>query len=100
MNQRKSKRQTKRLEIKSLKLQQSRQEPRPLPTYGSIHVGKTKVTVPYVDQIENLVSSETDKQPINPRKKTKKSTQLIAGILRNSGIDSLVDIGDAMIHRF
>lgn len=100
MNLRKIKKQTKRLEIKSLKLQQSRQEPRPLPTYGSILVGKTKVTVPYADQIENLVSSETDKQPINPRKKTKKSTQLIAGILRNSGIDSLVDIGDAMIHRF
>lgn len=100
MNQRKSKRQTKRLEIKSLKLQQCRQEPRPLPTYGSIRVGKTKVTVPYVDQIEDIVSSETDKQPIRPKRKFKKSTQLIAGILRNSGIDSLVDIGDAMIHRF
>lgn len=100
MNQRKSKRHTKRLEIKSLKLQQSRQEPKSLPTYGSIHVGKIKVTVPYVDQIEDIVSLETDKQPIRPKRKLKRGTRFIAGVLRNSGIDSLVDIGDAMIHRF
>ena len=93
MNQRKNKKQAKRLEIKSMKPQQNRQGLQSLPAYGNIHVGKIKVTVPYVDQIENIVSSETDKQPIRPRKK-------VNGILRNSGIDSLVDIGDAMIHKF
>lgn len=86
--------------MKSLKPQQSRQESQSLPTYGSILVGKAKATVPYVDQIEDIVSSETDKQPIRPRKKAKRGTQFIAEILRNSGIDSLVDIGDAMIHKF
>ena len=97
MNQRKNKKQAKRLEIKSMKPQQNRQGLQSLPAYGNIHVGKIKGTVPYVDQIENIVSSETDKQPIRPRKKVNK---FIAGILRNSGIDSLVDIGDAMIHKF
>ena len=100
MNQRKNKKQAKRLEIKSMKPQQNRQGLQSLPAYGNIHVGKIKGTVPYVDQIENIVSSETDKQPIKPRKKVNKGTQFIAGILRNSGIDSLVDIGDAMMHKF
>lgn len=100
MNQRKNKKQAKRLEMKSLKPQQSRQESQSLPTYGSILVGKTKATLPYVDQIEDIVSSETDKQPIRLRKKAKRGTQFIAEILRNSGIDSLVDIGDAMICKF
>lgn len=100
MNQRKSKKQTKRLGIKGLKIQQSYQAPDSLPTYGSILVGNKKVTVPYADKIEDIVSLETDKQPIRPRKKVKRGTRLIADIFRNSGIDSLVDIGDAMIHRF
>lgn len=100
MDQRKNKKRTKPFVIKSLKPQQSRQESKSLPVYGSIYVGKKKVTVPYVDHIEDIVSSETDKQPIRPPKKVKRGTKFIADILRNSGIDSLVDIGDAMIHKF
>lgn len=100
MNQGKNNKQTKPLKIKSLEPQPKRQKSKSLPVYGSIYVGKKKVTVPYVDQIEDIVSSETDKQPIRPHKKVKRGTQFIADILRNSGIDSLVDIGDAMIHKF
>lgn len=97
MSQRKSKKQTKRLE-KSMKKKQSRHSSQLLPVYGSILVGKTTVSVPYVDQIENLVSTETDKQPVKPKRKGEKGTRIIAKILRFSGLEPLVDIGEAMIH--
>ena len=42
MNQRKNKKQAKRLEIKSMKPQQNRQGLQSLPAYGNIHVGKIK----------------------------------------------------------
>lgn len=100
MNQRRSKKLVKRQTLKTVEIQVPGKTQRSLPTHGCILIGKTKAFVPYVDQIEKIVSSETDKQPIKSRKKAGKGTRLISSILRKSGIESLIDIGDAMLLKF
>jgi len=103
MNQRKNKKQAKLLEAKSLKAKSFSISPsykvkKELPTHGSVVVGGQKVVIPYIDQIEGLTSSESAKLPIKVH--IRKGTKILSTILRKSGIDTLVDIGDAMVHRY
>lgn len=86
--------------LKRLKKQQVGKTTKSLPTYGYIHIGKKKFNVRYADQIEGYVSSETNKKPVMPRRNTQRGVRMLACILRNTGIDSLIDIGDAMIRKY
>jgi len=100
MNQRKSKKQTKLLEIRSLTKQPDKKAIISLPTYGYVNIGKKKFNVRYADQIKDIVSSETYKQPAKPMKKSIGGVRMLSRILRNTGIDSLIDIGDAIINKY
>lgn len=99
MKGRLNKKKAKGVEIKCLAVPQSRKVAQTLPIYGKLFIGKKKVVVPYADHIEYIVSSETDKQPVRPMKTTNKRVKILSSILKKSGIESLKDLGDAIIYK-
>lgn len=40
-----------------------------------------------------------DKQPVRPMKTTNKRVKILSSILKKSGIESLKDLGDAVIYK-
>lgn len=101
MNQRRSKKLAKQatLEKKKFKPQCVGNTAKALPRFGNVIVGGATAIVPYMDHVDCIVSSETDRQPIKLRHNTNKGVRIISKILRNSGFDSLVDIGNAMMYK-
>ena len=93
-----NKKKIKSIEIKCLKKQQVKTA-KLLPKFRCIHVGKKVGMVSYVDHVEYVVSSETDKMPVRPMKTTNKRVKILSSILKNSGIESLKDLGDAIIYK-
>ena len=99
MKGRLNKKKAKSIEIKFLAAPQGRKVAQSLPTRGKLLIGNKKVSVPYADHIEYIVSSETDKQPVRPMKTTNKRVKILSAILKKSGIESLKDLGDAIIYK-
>ena len=69
---------------------------KPQPVNRKITIGKTSAMIPYVDRIEDLVSMETHNSPIVINRSPKRSTIFISKILKQTGIETLAEIGDAI----
>jgi len=72
---------------------------KPLPTNRKFSVGKVSAMLPYFDRVESLVSLETKNSPIITKCPPKKSTMFISKLLKQTGIEPLVEIGDAITGR-
>jgi hypothetical protein len=99
MKGRLNKKKAKSIEIKCLAAPQGRKVAPSLPTHGKLLIGNKKAYVPYADHIEYIVSSETDRKPVRPMKTTNKRVKILSAILKKSGIESLKDLGEAIIYK-
>jgi len=96
MNQRKSKKIAKQCEVRMFKAQERRKVTKSLPLYGRIVIGKSRATIPYVDKIGQIVSSESQNAPIVLRYKPKSTAKFISKMLKKTGIEPLAEIGDVI----
>lgn len=97
MNQRKSKKIAKQYESRMFKAQERSRVTKSLPLYGQIVIGKSTATIPYVDKMREIVSSESQNAPIILRHKPRKSTIFLSKILKKTEIEPLAEIGDVII---
>ena len=65
-----------------------------LPKRGSIFIGNRRVSVPYIDSINDIVSLETVNLPIVPKQSRKSITNVVSKILKNTGFKALSEIGN------
>ena len=93
MNQRKSKKIAKQCEVRMFKAQERRKVTKSLPLYGRIVIGKSRATIPYVDKMGQIVSSESQ---IVLRYKPKSTAKFISKMLKKTGIEPLAEIGDVI----
>lgn len=100
MNLRKKKKATKRIEAKILKPKSDIVVVKPLPDSIRITIGKESKCVPYVDKISDLVSLETSELPIVHVHKRGKGVIILSNILRKTGVEPLVEIGDELIGKY
>ncbi len=99
MNPKRNKKVVKRFEQTLADFQAVCRVEKPLPTNRKFSVGKASAMIPYFDHVENLVSSETRNSPIIMKLSPKKSTMFISKLLKQTGIEPLAEIGDAITGR-
>lgn len=58
------------------------------------------VKVRYADGVEKLISTESVAAPIQYKIKVKKSRLLIAKILKSTGVQSIIEIGESIAGRY
>lgn len=99
MNQRRIKKCAKQCESRRFKAQERRRIIGSLPLNGKIVIGKSSVTIPYVDNMKELNSMESQNAPI-VRFKPKKATRFFSRILKTTGIEPLAEIGDIITGKY
>lgn len=100
MNQRRIKKCAKQCESRRFKAQEHRRIIGSLPLNRKIVIGKTSVTIPYVDNMKELNSMESQNAPIVLRYKPKRATRFFSKILKTTGIEPLAEIGDIITGKY
>ena len=96
MNQRKVKKDAKKAKVRFLESPIVPRVEKVLPINGMVKIGKVSATVRYVDEMGKIVSSESGNSPIVLIHKPSKPTIFISKVLRKTGIEPLVEIGDVI----
>lgn len=100
MNQRRIKKCAKQCESRRFKAQEHRRIIGSLPQNRKIVIGKTSVTIPYVDNMKEINSMESQNAPIVLRYKPKKAARIFSRILKTTGIGPLAEIGDIITGKY
>ena len=100
MNQRKDKKVVKNSAARQIKPKDIVFVVKPRPDSIRITIGKYSKFLPYVDNIDDIISLETNALPIVHMSKKRKGTVIISKLLKRTGVEPLVEIGDEILGRF
>lgn len=97
MNQKRSKKNAKKKVSRTFRAQKQSRITKELPEFGKYVIGKTWASIPFMDKIEDIVSLETQNEPIVIETKPRKAVKFISSVLKSTGIEPLTEIGDVII---